>query len=442
MIDRTAALAAALACAACSAPVTSPPFALRQAQGDTPIAHVVFVIQENRSFNDLFMGYPGAKTARYGHDKKGRKIGLTPIGLEKLWDLGHSSDAFFTACDGTGTLPGTNCKMDGWNGEYVPPGAPRNVAYAYVPKEELKPYWTIARDYVLADRMFASNLDGSFVAHQYAVAAYASRSVDYPGESWGCEGGKFDTIGTLTPQRASSKPIEACFDNDTIAAEADRLGVSWRFYASTINGDGGFWSSYQADRKIYSGPDWSRDVINPPAQFLADVGSGKLANVTWIVPTFETSDHPGANATQGPAWIASIVDAIGASKFWQSTAIFIMWDDWGGWFDPVPPVYEDYDGLGFRVPLLVVSPFARRGYVTHVQYETSSVLRYIEDNFGLPPLAASDARANDPVSDAFDYTQPPRTFEKIPGGKPPAYWLRSQRNSNDRQQPAEMPGND
>jgi phospholipase C len=83
-------------------------------------------------------------------------------------------------------------------------------------------------------------------------------------------------------------------------------------------------------------------------------------------------------------WVSSLVDAIGRSKFWKSTAIFIMWDDWGGWFDPVPPVYEDYDGLGFRVPLLIVSPYAKRHYVTHVQYETSSVPRYIEDNFGLP----------------------------------------------------------
>ncbi len=126
--------------------------------------------------------------------------------------------------------------------------------------------------------------------------------------------------------------------------------------------------------------------------------------------------------------MASVVDAIGESPFWKSTAIFVMWDDWGGWFDPVKPVYEDYDGLGFRVPLLMISPYAKRGYVTHVQYETSSVLRYIEDTFGLPQLAASDERANNPATDALDYGQRPRAFKKIRGAKPASYWIRLERS--------------
>ncbi len=106
-----------------------------------------------------------------------------------------------------------------------------------------------------------------------------------------------------------------------------------------------------------------------------------------------------------------------------------MWDDWGGWFDSVPPVYEDYDGLGFRVPLIIVSPYAKKGYVTHVQYETASVLRYIEDNFGLAPLAASDKRANDPALDAFDYHRKPRSFTKVAGAEPASYWLQLERQS-------------
>ena len=111
-------------------------------------------------------------------------------------------------------------------------------------------------------------------------------------------------------------------------------------------------------------------------------------------------------------------------------------------FDPVPPVYEDYDGLGFRVPLLIVSPYAKQGYVTHVQYETSSVLRFIEDNFGLPPLAKSDARANDPAADAFNYAQKPRPFKSIPGGKPAAYWSQLERSSWARSRPANILGDD
>lgn len=408
----------------------------------SPIQHVVFIIQENRSFNNLFMGYPGAKTQRYGYDTTGAKIVLRSQGLAQDWDIEHFSQAFFAACDSQKSLPGTHCKMDGWNNEGAGIGSPTNYAYAYVPRIETKPYWDIAKQYVLADKMFASNLDGSFIAHQYDVAAYASRAVDSPESAWGCEGGPSDTIQRLTAKRTYASSILACFDNPTIGSEADAAGVSWHFYAGSVNGDGGVWSSYQADSPIYNGPDWTTDVINPPSQFLTDIAAGTLANVTWITPTYENSDHPDVDSSTGPAWVASLVDAIGTSKFWDSTAIFIMWDDWGGWFDPVKPVFEDYDGLGFRVPLLMISPYAKQGYVTEVQYETSSVLRYIEDNFGLPPLAKSDERADDPATDAFDYNQRPRTFRKFRGSKPNAYWIRRDRMSPWHAKPAGFIGDD
>jgi phospholipase C len=407
-----------------------------------PIQHVIFVVQENRSFNNLFMGYPGATTQNYGYDTKGHKIVLRAQDLAELWDIDHFSPAFFAACDGKGKLPGTHCKMDGWDKEatYLP--APKDAPYAYVPKAQVDPYWKMAKQYVLADKMFASNLDGSFIAHQYVVAAYASRAVDSPDSSWGCEGGSGDKIYQLTAKRTYGSMTPACFDNSTIGSEADGAGVSWRFYAGAIDGDGGLWNSYQADSGVYDTPDWTNDVINPPSQFLTDIAAGKLASVTWITPTYENSDHPGVESSSGPAWVASLVDAVGTSPFWNSSAIFIMWDDWGGWFDPVQPVFEDYDGLGFRVPLLIISPYAKEGYVTHVQYETSSVLRYIEDNFGLATLAKSDARANDPATDAFDYNQNPRTFKKFGGGKPNAYWIERDRKSRRHRRPHSFIGDD
>ena len=444
-----AALTAAAAIAGCSPGAGSsgmpgPATRITTNAKRTPIEHVVFIIQENRSFNNLFMGYPRATTATYGHDKRGRRIRLHAQGLGSNWDIDHSSTAFFTACDGQGKLPGTDCKLDGWNDEKTTQPAPRNFAYAYVPRGEIEPYWQIAQQYVLADEMFASNLDGSFIAHQYVVAAYASRAVDYPSGAWGCEGGATDTVPTLSAQRSDGPSIRACFTNPTIAGEADEAGLSWRFYTGTIDGDGGLWSSYQANRKIFRGPDWQADVINPPSQFLTDIGNGELADITWITPIFEDSDHPGLPGDSGPAWVASLVNAIGTSKFWKSTAIFIMWDDWGGWFDPVQPVYEDYDGLGFRVPMLIVSPYAKQDSVTHVQYETASVLRFIEDNFGLSQLAKSDERANDPAkdADAFNYQQQPRTFRKIRGGKAPSYWMQLERASAIGSKPASILGDD
>lgn len=392
-------------------------------QSVTPIQHIVFVVQENRSFNNLFAGYPNATTSTFGYDTSGTKIPLFSEPLATSWDIDHSSTAFWSACDGTGKIPGTHCRMNGWNEERLGFMAPPDAPYSYVRRDQIRPYWDLAHQYVLGDRTFSSNLDGSFVAHQYIVAAYASRSVDFPSSYWGCEGGKFDSVATLNLDRSYGPHIRACFDNPTIASEADTARVSWRFYADHLDADDGIWSSYQADRSIFYGPDWKNDVINPPARFLKDVAAGNLADITWITPTDVTSDHPGLNAALGPSWVASIVDAIGGSRFWNTTAIFIFWDDWGGWFDSVKPVYEDYDGLGFRVPLIIVSPYAKRGYVTHVQYETASVLRYMEDNFGLAPLAAADGRANDPASDAFDYAQRPRAFQRIAGSKPASYWM-------------------
>ena len=159
----------------------------------------------------------------------------------------------------------------------------------------------------------------------------------------------------------------------------------------------GLWSGYQAVRHIFHGPDWKTNIITPQKQFLTDVRHGKLAKMTWITPLCADSDHPLCGGGHGPSWVASVVNAVGESKFWNTTAIFVQWDDWGGFYDPVPPKFKDYDGLGFRVPLIVISPYAKENYVSHVHYETASVLRFAEDLFGLHRLSASDMRATSPA---------------------------------------------
>ena len=449
MVKSAAVVAAALAMNACSSSALRPSAqfipsarAAKLTTG-TPIEHVVFIIQENRSFNNLFLGFPGATTQAYGYNERHEKVRVRARSFGTTWDIAHASQAFFTACDGGAIVPGRGigCKMDGWEKQGTT-GGPLVAPYSYVPRKEVKPYWALAKQYVLADRMFTSNLDASFVSHQYAIAAYASHAVDLPQGAWGCSGRPGDIVNTLTPTRTTGGFISPCFDNPTIGSEADAAGLSWRYYAGAIDGDGGFWSAYQAIDPIYNGPDWAADVINPPSQFLTDVGDGQLANITWITPTYEASDHAGIENGTGPAWVASIVDAIGQSPFWNSTAIFIMWDDWGGWYDPVAPPYADYDGLGFRVPLIMVSPYAKQGYVTHVQYETASVLRFIEDNFGLAQLARSDARANDPAADAFNFGQTPRPFREVDGQKPPSFWRSLERNSRYHGVPKAIAGSD
>jgi phospholipase C len=427
-----AALVASLACTACSfAPVapTLPSSAGSDfvqsidGNGAGKIQHVIWVVQENHSFNSIFEGYPGAKTASSGKDSLGHTIALKPISLKTMFEIDHSAFAMFSACNGTGKLPGTKCRMNGFDLERQYSGPPHGQ-YAYVPHSESKPYWDMAHEWVLADKMFASQLDESFVAHQYIIAAQAHASVNVPFFYWGCGGGKTDEVEILKSDRKYGGVQRPCFDYETLGDELDKAGLKWRFYTSRFRAPtSGLWSGYQAVRHIFRGPDWKTDVITPQKQFLTDVRAGKLASMTWITPLCPDSDHPLCGGGFGPSWVTSIVNAVGRSKFWNTTAIFVQWDDWGGFYDPVRPPFRDFDGLGFRVPLMVISPYARQNYVSHVQYETSSVLRFAEDVFGLSHLWVSDARATSPAGDCFDFSRQPRKFVPIQSPQNESFFL-------------------
>lgn len=398
--------------------------------GAGKIKHIVYIVQENRSFDDLFQGYPGADTVSRGKDSNGGTIALTAISLKLAYSLDHSGEAMFSDCHGTGSLPGTKCRMNGFDHEGHsggPPGVTYPM-YAYAPHKETAPYFAMAHEWVLADKTFASQLDESFVAHQYIIAAQAQSSVDVPYGRWGCGGGPYDYVHILEKKRYISYYTQKpCFSYDTLGDKLDAAHLSWRFYTSRyMNGssDGGaFWSAYQAVGHIYNGPDWKK-VIAPQKKFLTDIAHGELAAFTWITPTCANSDHVGCGGGGGPSWVTALVNAVGKSKFWDSTAVFVQWDDWGGLYDHVPPPYKDYDGLGFRVPLLVISAYAKKDYVSHVQYETASVLRFAEDLYGLGQLSAADKRAVSPARDCFDFSQAPRKFVPIKAPLDASYFVR------------------
>jgi phospholipase C len=147
--------------------------------GAGKITHVIYIVQENRSFDNLFQGYPGANTVSSGPNSQGKTITLQPATLEKVYQIDHSAYAMFAACNGTGSLPGTDCRMNGFNNEESY-GGPPNPQYVYVPHNESKPYFDMAHEWVVADNMFQSHLDESFVSHQYVIAAQAQSSVDLP----------------------------------------------------------------------------------------------------------------------------------------------------------------------------------------------------------------------------------------------------------------------
>ena len=369
--------------------------------GGSPIRHIVVIMQENRSFDNLFNGFPGADTAQSG-ESGGATIPLTPVSLADSRDLIHSHLQWWQDWD--------QGNMD----QFAQSGAnPPTLPYSYVPRSDVEPYWDLALQYTLGDRMFQSNTGPSFVAHQYMIAGQSGDVAEDPtGTIWGCDADPSTRAALIGPNGTELPGVFPCFDYRTIADLLDEKGVTWRYYAPGSNDQFFVLSAYQAIRHIRYGNDWEQNVISPQNRVLTDIAAGELAQVTWIVPDFTHSDHPGSGSLEGPDWVASIVNAIGNSNFWNSTAIFIAWDDWGGWYDHVNPPMIDSMGPGFRVPLLVVSPYAKHGYISHQFHEASGFVRFIEENFGMGNVGTRDVAA-DFFADCFDYTQTPAPFVQI-----------------------------
>lgn len=368
----------------------------------SPIQHVVILMQENRTFDNLFHGFPGADSAETGMSN-GTPVPLTEVPLAENVDLPHHHVAWWRAWD--------RGKMDGFaRTGAVDPAYP----YSYVRQSDIAAYWTLAKRYTLSDRMFQSNTGPSFPAHQYMIAGQSANAAESPTAlPWGCDAPAGTTVPLLGPNGTVLPGPFPCFDYRTVGDVLDQAGISWRYYSPSAAGERSSFTGFEAIRHIFYGQDWESKVISPQTTVLTDITAGHLAHVTWVVPDMRHSDHPGNNSSEGPQWVASVVNAIGASKFWSSTAIFITWDDWGGWYDHVAPNQVDKMGPGFRVPLIVVSPYAKHGYVSHQNVETASLLTYIEKNFRLPSLNARDATAGD-LSDCFDYRQEVRPFTTIP----------------------------
>jgi phospholipase C len=397
------------------------------------IAHVVVIFQENRSFDNIFGGldqngkpFPGADTVSNPlpgeptpSDHNGNPVTMQVGVLEECYDPYHTHPNSVTDVD--------SGKMNGFDKESVvqescaPTAAPTDYVYRTmaVTNSEVGPYWAMGEQYAISDRMFEPVSSGSYGPHLYLVAAQSANTIDNPSAGfWGCD----NTSATATvpvENQATGGEIAGvfpCFTVPTLADVMDRRGVSWRFYEpegppGQPNPDFGYdWAAYDSFSQIRFGPDWNTNIVNPPAQIITDVQNGSLAAVTWVTPTNDTSDHPQAHTNMGPAWVASVVNAIGQSQFWDSTAIFITWDDWGGWYDHAPPpVTNQWFNLGIRVPLILVSPYAKAGYVSHVTHTTGSITHFAEEIFGLDSLGEDDVTEDD-MTDMFNFNQAPIPF--------------------------------
>ena len=191
----------------------------------------------------------------------------------------------------------------------------------------------------------------------------------------------------------------------TMADTLDNAGVSWKYYGPPSADPGYIWSTFDAISAVRNGPDWNNVV--DPSNFITDVNNSQLPAVSWIVTPDWQSEHPYQSTCEGEnATVTELNALMGNRALWNTTAVFIVWDDFGGMYDHIAPPNFDTFGLGPRVPLLVISPYARKGYISTTQYEFSSVLKFIEERFGLPALGTRDAAAND-ITDSFNFSQMP-----------------------------------
>jgi phospholipase C len=452
------ALAASFALAACGGGGGSSPLPANSSpyhgpdSGTMPIKHIVLMIQENRTFNNLFATFPGAIGATTGeelveqsgtYDKE--PIKLSETSLENHENPNHYYPAFLTAYQ--------NGAMDGFNlikftANQQPEG---KVPYQYVNPKDVQPYWSIAEQWGLADELFQTQGSDSFTAHQDLIRGgtfidSTQSLIDLPTTSyaWGCDSGPHakTTLITTKLQYLKDKGPFPCSNKfpdygsggyETLRDLLDAKSVSWKYYTPVFEKEppNGLWNAFDVIAPVRYGSEWKTNISSPETNIFSDITNGTLPAMSWVIPDAQNSDHPAFSLKDtGPSWVADIVNAIGQSNYWDSTVVIVVWDDWGGFYDPVAPPLprDDQGGPGFRVPMLVVSPYlkigkgSQGGYISNTVYEFGSIVRFIENTWHLGRLGTTDASCKS-IGDMFDFSQSPRKFKAIPSTYDKAFFL-------------------
>lgn len=356
----------------------------------TPIKHFVTLMQENHTFDNYFGTYPGADgipkgvCQRFELDKPKCQKPFY-IGNQAVSDMGHSVQVFERQYNGG--------KMDGFVAAFADEGGEAKTTMGHYDDRDIPYYWNVADDYVLFDRFFTSANGGSLRNHMYWVAGQPGNEVS-------------DAIPTTG------------FDFETIFDRLNAAGVSWKFYVQNYDPSITLFNKEIGDRgsqivwvPILNFPRYLIDQkfmshIVPLTDYYEDLERGTLPEVSYIVPS-GASEHPPGSIQAGEAFVRTLVGSLMRSSSWDSSAFMWTYDDWGGWYDHVAPPQVDQFGYGFRTPALLVSPYAKKGHVDSTTLDFASILKFIEHNWNLAPLATRDANANT-FLEAFDFEQPPR----------------------------------
>lgn len=374
------------------------------------IKHFVFIIKENRSFDTYFGQYPNANGATTGLISDGQTIPLEPLPDSVPYYTEHSEMGAITAMD-NGKMDAFDL-MDGGNidGDYMP--------YREFSQSDIPNYWSYAQNFVLADAMFSSLHGDTFPNHLYSIAAQSGGVLDSPIDnlkparaeggklSWGCDATTPFILARTLNANGDVAATFPCYDFQTLADSLDNATppISWKYYGPPQGQPGYNLTVYDAINHIRNSSLWAEHVV-PDTDFVNDALNGNLPAVSWLV-TNKASEHPPNATCYGENWTVQQINAIMQGPDWASTAIFLTWDDFGGFYDHVYPPQLDTYGLGPRVPLLIISPYAIPGHISSTQYEFSSVLKTIEERYNLQPLTERDRDAND-MWDSFNFNQSP-----------------------------------
>jgi phospholipase C len=450
-------LAAAVLAAAVSAS-TSTKHSAAPPPGIEKIKHVVVIMQENRSFDSYFGTYPGADGIPRGvcvpdprggclkpyHVSKDRNIGGPHALKNALRDIdGGAMDGFVREA-----VAARKACVDPHDPVCSSPAAGSDVM-GYHDAREIPNYWAYARNYVLQDHMFEPNKSWSLPAHLLTVSAWSAKC-SVKGDPMSCVSAP-DLPATPPDFRGNLKKKIPDYAWTDMTYLLHKHNVSWRYYVFSgtqpdceddaaiscepIPQDAktpGIWNPLPWFSTVRE--NWQLSNITPLGNFFKAARKGKLPAVSWVVPTQKVSEHPPGLVSAGQAYVTTLVNAIMRSPNWSSTAIFLTWDDWGGFYDHVLPPTVDEESYGLRVPGLVISPYAKRGYIDHQILSFDAYLKFIEDRFlggerlnpktdGRPdprPYVREDVPLLGNLVDDFDFTQkprPPLVLDPYPGAR-------------------------
>jgi phospholipase C len=395
---------------------------------------VIYVMLENRSFNNLFGRFPGVTGSTTGV-KSGAEVPLRACPEYLPGDLPHDLAAHMNALNGG--------EQDGFDlGAWGDPWA----YTIFDLRTQLPNYWQWASEYAISDNFFASAAGPSYPNHFYWIAGQSGGAIDNPeniesrpgenGEiykSWGCDAIGEDVFVFVKDDRGNLTKHGTCFRFRTVGEQLSEAGVDWAYYAADWGQPGYFWNAYNGIRDVFHDQGYWRAHVRPVDRIVQDVEADRLPPVTWVTPRFQLSDHPPYSSSHCHNWVSDIVDAVMRSDSWDQTAVFLTWDEWGGFYDPIAPPSVDDLGLGLRVPFLTISPYvASRGLIDDEVGEFSTPLRFIEDNWDLPYLTKRIAGTHN-LEHVFDFGRRPRP--PVPSADRAKTFLRSPFRT-----PQEFPG--